>query len=156
MPGHIKKNCRKTNKNRDPNRDESKKSMNSQRSKSNKSKDGNKALQTVLCTSSKGGTCILGSTQENSCQGAPSDNASSSTEVSDNSPDVSLENEMFTELPSNSGRMDDSSISASGIQESSDDPESDQPTYSHAIDLSFDDLRISSRGRVIKPKVSRV
>ncbi|KAG5873336.1 hypothetical protein JTB14_026016 [Gonioctena quinquepunctata] len=59
---------------------------------------------------------------------------------------------MFTKLPSNSGRMDDSSISASGIQESSDDPESDQPTDSHAIDLSFDDLRISSRGRVIKPK----
>ncbi|KAG5892218.1 hypothetical protein JTB14_034767 [Gonioctena quinquepunctata] len=59
---------------------------------------------------------------------------------------------MFTELPPNSGRMDDSSISASGIQESSDDPESDQPTDSHAIDLSFDDLRISSRGRVIKPK----
>ncbi|KAG5886149.1 hypothetical protein JTB14_011395 [Gonioctena quinquepunctata] len=84
--------------------------------------------------------------------GAPSDIASSSTEVSDNSPDVSLENEMFTELPSNRGRMDNSSISASGIQESSDDPESDQPTDSHAIDLSFDDLRISSRGRVIKPK----
>ncbi|KAG5883142.1 hypothetical protein JTB14_015371 [Gonioctena quinquepunctata] len=90
---------------------------------------------------------ILGSTQENSCRGAPSEIASSSTEVSDNSPDVSLENEMFTELPSNSGMMDDSSISASGIQESSDDPESDQPTDSHAIDPSFDDLRISSRGR---------